>query len=292
VFENLDPSDENTVPSGAIVATDSDVRFATQAAVTVPASTIQGRTIEPGRAEVAVRAVGPGPGGNVAANAIRNVPADEDPALLEVRNPEPTSGGSRTETRFVRDTDYTAALAQLEEQLDAAFAAALERRDAAPEGFTLFTETARRGAAAADPAADGVVGSEAGEFELKVTAEGTALAVDESTLEPMAAERLTSSIPAGWELFPDSVETSHDAGQVSDDGTITFAVHASAERWRPLDGEALRAQIRGLSVDEARSRLSEHGEVQIETWPSFATAIPTIDSRLEIEVLPPSRSAR
>jgi hypothetical protein len=290
VFENLDPSDENSVPAGAIVATDSDVRFATVAAVTVPASTIEGRTVVPGRAEVGVRAVSPGPAGNVAANAIRNVPATEDPALLEVRNPAATTGGSRTETRFVRDADYTAAVAELETQLDAALADALERRDAAPEGMTLFVETGRRGEATPEPTADAIVGAEAQEFEVTVTAEGTALAVDESTLEPMAADRLTASVPPGWELFDDSVETSHESGQVGEDGSITFAVRAVAEQWRPLDPQALRAEIRGLPVDEARTRLSEHGEVEIETWPGFATAIPTIDSRLELQVLPPSRA--
>ncbi len=290
VFENLDPSDENSVPAGAIVATDSDVRFATVAAVTVPASTIQGRTVVPGRAEVGVRAVTPGPAGNVAANAIRNVPATENPALLEVRNPSATAGGSRTETRFVEDADYTAAVAELEAQLDTALADALQRRDAAPEGMTLFVETGQRGDATPDPAADAVVGEELEEFDVTLTAEGTALAVDESSLEPLAAERLTESVPAGWELFDNSVETSHDNGQVGEDGSITFAVRAVAEQWRPLDPQALRAEIRGLPVDEARQRLSEPGEVEIETWPGFATAIPTIDSRLELQVLPPARA--
>ena len=51
-----------------------------------------------------------------------------------------------------------------------------------------------------------------------------------------------------------------------------------------LDPAALREEIKGKSVDEARSILGRYGTVTISTWPGFVSSIPTIDARLDLTV--------
>ena len=97
-FSNYNPVSSNTVPAGSIVSTEGGIRFRTLAGVTIPAGTFVLPNVIPSTRRVAVQAVKPGTEGNVPANAIRVVPQGENPDFLKVNNPNPTDGGTRTET--------------------------------------------------------------------------------------------------------------------------------------------------------------------------------------------------
>ncbi|KRT61921.1 MAG: Lipoprotein [Chloroflexi bacterium CSP1-4] len=288
VFTNLDTGGRNTIPAGSIVATDSNVRFATLAAVTLPRAKIIGGTrIVPGRATVRVEAVAAGESGNVAANAIDNVPSGEDPIVLQVSNPDATTGGTRTETKQVSQDDLDQALAALSTDLDSQLAAALAEPATAPAGTTLVQDTAAMGDPAPEPAPKSLLGQEVETFELTLSATATVLAIDESGLEPLAREALTAELPTGREVLPDTVQVTIGEPRV-EEGRVTIAVSVTARAWQPLDAAALLARVRGLSVAEAYAALESYGEVTIETSPFYVGTIPTLDDRTTLTISSPA----
>ena len=288
VFTNLDTGGRNTIAAGSIVATDSNVRFATLAAVTLPRAKIIGGTrIVPGRATVMVEAVAAGESGNVAANAIDNVPSGEDPIVLQVSNPDATTGGTRTETKQVSQDDLNQALAALSTDLDSQLAAALAEPATAPAGTTLVQDTAAMGDPAPEPAPKSLLGQEVETFELTLSATATVLAIDESGLEPLAREALTAELPTGREVLPDTVQVTIGEPRV-EEGRVTIAVSVTARAWQPLDPAALLARVRGLSVAEAYAALESYGEVTIETSPFYVGTIPTLDDRTTLTISSPA----
>ena len=149
-FDNLDFLNTNTVPAGSIVGTDRGVRFRTIGTVTVPKADIVGLSLFPGRISVKVTAVKAGEDGNVDPNTITVVPAGEDPIALKVTNPTATSGGTHKEIPRVTQQDVDTAMAALNDALATDFQTKLADPALAPDGATVFPETAVLGAATAD----------------------------------------------------------------------------------------------------------------------------------------------
>ncbi len=284
---------ENTVfdvavPSGTRVSTASGIELATTVRVVVPkASFAAGRTTR----EAPVRAVAAGAGGNVAPGAITRLPASLRESLITVTNPAATSGGSRTETRLVTRNDYDAAVQALTRELPEELAAALEDPETVPGNLVLHPATASRGRVSAEPGASVLVGQRTDEFNLVVTAEGSVTAVDEGQLMPLILARLRDAVPESYQLFEDSISTAAKRPQV-EGRTVRYAAEGSGEIWRPLDEAALREQVRGRTVPEARQILERYGSVVIETWPEYVGSITTLDPRLSLTIAPPERLSR
>jgi hypothetical protein len=68
-------------------------------------------------------------------------------------------------------------------------------------------------------------------------------------------------------------------------GEVSFPVTAKATRVPLLDAAKLLTLIKGRTVDEARSILTQFGDVAITPWPEWVTTIPGIDSRVTIEIV-------
>lgn len=277
-----------TVPSNTEVSTQSGIRFVTTASVVVPkASFSTGRTT----ADAPVQAVEGGPAGNVAANSITREPATLRAALVSVNNPEPTGGGTRTETPYVSQSDYDAAMRQLTRQLNQALDPAVSARAERETELMVHPGTAARGRITPEPAAADLVGRRgSASYELALRANGSVTAVRESDLEPLAEARLRESLDPGYTIFPGSVSVEVGQGRV-DGATVRYSLQARGEQSRALDAEALLAEVKGRPVDEARRLLSRYGRVEIELWPSFVDAIPTFDPRVSLVVGPPQRGA-
>jgi hypothetical protein len=277
-----------TVPSGTEVSTQSGIRFVTTDSVVVPkASFSTGRTT----ADAPVQAVEGGPAGNVAANTITREPATLRAALVSVNNPQPTGGGTRTETPFVSQSDYDAAMRQLARELDQALEPAVGARAERETELMVHPDTAARGRITPEPAEGDVVGRRgATSFELALRATGSVTAVRESDLEPLAEARLRESQDPGYTIFPGSVRVEVGQGRV-DGAIVRYSLQARGEQSRALDAAALLAEVKGRPVDEARRLLSRYGRVEIEIWPSFIDAIPTFDPRVSLVVGPPQRPA-
>ncbi len=280
-FDNLDPTSSNTIPKGSIVSTSSGVRFRTDSTVSVKRAKLVGFTIVPSQATVDVTAVDAGPAGNVEPNTIQTVPRGEEPILLRVTNPDATTGGSRTEFKRIKREDVDKAIAALTASLAAAFDAQLADPNLPGDASTVFPETKVLGAPvySVDPAT--LVGQEVEAFDLAATASGTVVAVDTAPVQTVAEARITSSVDAGYALI-DGSSTYEPAPAEIVEGTITFPAVVTAREVLVLDTAAIKAEIMGKPLDQARQILATYGEAELTVWPEWVGTVPTLDSRVEV----------
>ncbi|MBI2776197.1 MAG: baseplate J/gp47 family protein [Chloroflexi bacterium] len=296
-FSSLNTGGSNTIRQGAIVQTESGIQFRTLADVELPPAEIgiagdpPAFVVIPSTRKVGVEAVAPGPSGNVAAGTIVVVPENENPLRTKVSNQDPTTGGSRTESPQVQQSDVDAALRTLDASLATAFDEQIAGATGVPDGTTLFPATKALGAATPtiDPAT--LVGTEAAEFELGVSAEGTVIGVDPGPVSTLAEARLRAAVDDGFALDEATINV-----QVGDPivagSIITFPVTVRALEIRELDPAELLAKVRGLGLPQARTVLGAYGAVRITVWPDWVTAIPTREDRatLTIEAASPEAS--
>ena len=286
-FQSLDTSRTNTIPKGSIVSTEGGVQFRTTQSARLPrAQVVPPLSINPSTASVAVEAVRNGTPGNVPANAITVVPQAEDPSITQVRNPDPTSGGSRTEFPLVEQEDIDKAIEALQEQLASSFQDELRDPSLAPPDTTIFEDTAVLGETtpSVDPAE--LVGQELELFELGLTSTGTVVAVDPSPVESIAQTRLESFVSPGYQLVDGSVQIDPGA-PVIEGQTVRFPVTVEASQVQVPDAAELKRLILGKPLDEARSILAPFGVVELKLWPDWVTSVPTLDARVDVEVQSP-----
>jgi hypothetical protein len=281
---------ENTVDSvpvaqGTIVATPDGVRFETTESATVPKADFGTGT--PGTVDVRVRALRPGPSGNVAAGTITDEPGSLSAQLVSVRNPEAISGGQRIEDKLITQADYDAALAALTGRLALALGSALADPNAIPRGLTAYPETASHDEGQVDQPAGALVDTLAPSFTLSLDATGQVLAVNESLIDQIAVARLDAALSPGQELVGDQPTVNHGPGEVAHD-LISYQVDASALTYTAPDQQSLLSQVRGKTVTEARNILAAYGMVEILMWPDFIDRLPDQVSRISLTVTPPT----
>jgi hypothetical protein len=282
-FRNKDFTASNTIPSGSIVSTQSGIRFSTDRSITLDRAKLVGLQVIPTVGDVAVTAVKTGTSGNVEPNTITVIPAAEDPLTLDVRNQAATSGGSRQQFPQVKQAEVDAAIKALTIKLRDAFNQAVEAGADAPPDATVFSDTAALGNPTPTVDVAKIVGQEVETFDLGLTATGTVIAVDDSPVSQIAETKLIANVGADHRLVEGSVNIVPGNPTVTD-GVVSFPVTARASRVKILDPAPLLASIKGLSVEEARARLLTYGEVEITTWPDWVSAIPSIDSRVTLEI--------
>jgi hypothetical protein len=213
------------------------------------------------------------------------VPASFNPdgTNIYVTNPAAMTGGKRQEFPKIVQKDIDAAIAGLTKDLRAQFDAWTASPDELPEGATAFPATGKLGSAVPSVDPTTLVDVEVKTFQLAATATGTVVAVDPKLVEQVAAQRISANVPAKHTLQDGSVTSSHDGGQ-ADGELVDFRVTASASAIPVLDPAALREEIKGKPVDEAKTILGRYGTVTIDTWPGFVSSIPTLDARLDLTV--------
>ena len=290
-FSNFDNGGGIFIPAGTVVRTEDKIEFVTVAELTLPRAQTDffpPFTTRPSTGSVGVQAVKTGEGGNVGNNTIIDVP--KGGRNLFVTNPEPTSGGTHTELPQVTADDVSAAQAAIEAALVAELDVLVAAKTGVPAGITLFPETRAVGDAEYDADPESLVGTEGAEFDLGATAQGTAIGVDPSPIEAIAETRLRARVTAGWTLQPDSITPLvGDALVVGD--VITFPVTIVGTQVHDVDEAALIESIRGLLLADARGRLEDVGDVEIELWPDWVSTIPTRVDRITFDLAAPQPSA-
>ena len=289
-WTNCDPTASYTIPTGSIVRTSGGTAFTTDESVFLPVAVISGTGANPNLkctiSEVAVTAVEAGKGGNVAAGAIKVVPARYNRTVIRVTNRSATKGGTAQEYPKVTRKDVDAALVSLKKDLDAQFETELENPDLAPAGTTAFPSTATLGEPAPSPDPATLVGKEVKSFTLGLSATGTVLAVDTSPLAAIVEASLASAVDPGHELVEGSMQVEVGEGVVTE-GLVDFAVTGSARQLPLLDGATLERQVLGLSEADATALLGSYGEVAITLWPGWVKAVPTLDQRVTLTLADP-----
>jgi hypothetical protein len=289
-FSNFDTGGANRIDAGSIVKTPAGIEFQTLAAVTLPNATIEFPfTIVPSTSTVAVEAVQPGPAGNVDNNTITVVPKGENKRLLTVTNKEATTGGDSRQATEVSQADVDAARAAIEAALLADLDAQLAAGTGVPPGITPFPATHALGDAvyATDPAS--LVGTEAADFSLDATAQGTVIGVDPQPIDGLAEARLRSRVTSGWTLVDGSIKpvvgTPTVAGEV-----VSYPVTVTGTQTHDVNQAALVAQIKGLILADARNRLDDYGDVEISLWPDWVDRVPTRTDRITFTIGDPQPS--
>ncbi len=284
-FRSENTLNEVAVLEGTVVSTSDGVDFETITPAIVPRADFA--TSTPGAIDVPVRATRLGPRGNVAADAIAEVPQGLRGQLVSVRNPDPTDGGQRVEESVVTQADFDAAVTALDEQLDVAMADRMALPETTPRGLTLYPSTAQTGAPQAVPTAIETVGTIQTTFTVTYESVATVLAVDETLVGDLAALRVRGMLAADQQIVGDEVTTTHSA--TSEIGaTIPYEVAATASVFSEPDIPALTAAVRGKSIPEARQILAPYGMVEISIWPEFVDRLPDQTARISLVVVTPS----
>jgi hypothetical protein len=282
VFTNYDTSSGVTIPSGSVVSTEGGIAFRTQSTVILQPAGILPFT--PRSDSTNVTAAKTGEAGNVPANTIRVVPQGQNPDLLKVNNPNPTSGGTHTETPVVTKAEVDKAVATLQADLQKAFDAAIADGAGAPADATLFPATKALGVVtpAVDPKT--IVGKEVEEFDLRLTATGTVIAVDPRPIADIARAQLTAQVATDHRLIPDSVVIDVGEGGVGEDGQVTFQATAQAIQVAIVDANALRSLVKGKTPAEAEAALVPFGRATVTLWPAWVSTVTSVDARLTVTV--------
>jgi len=292
-FSNLDPTATVSIPAGSVVKTKSGVGFRTQAAIVVPRAELDPVTLQitPGTKNVGIEAAKGGTAGNVAARTITVIPPGHDPEFLRVTNPNPTSGGTRVETKVVLQSDYDAAVTALTDQLETSFGDWLGTTVAESQELVLPESAVLDPPEVDTPAAD-VVGQEVDTFDLAAHAAGRVLSLDPALLEAAGDARFRSSeVPAGYVLIDSSVAVQYRQVE-SDDPTVPrFELTATGRGYRQLDAAALEQAVLGKPLDEARIILQPYGDPAITLTPDWFGTIPRLDWRVTVGVTVPAEAS-
>ena len=280
-FTNYDTSAGNRIPAGSIVSTKDGIDFATLDDVIVPASPIF--PFPPSKSSVGVEAVKPGPSGNVDADTITVVPRTENKHLLDVTNEDPTRGGAHEDRTVVSADDIANAQVALEDALQVELDSQVSGAAGLPSGVTLYPQTATVGEATPSVDTTTLIGTEATEFDLGATADGSVLGVDPSPIQGLVAGRLDAEVDEGWTLQGGS--TTFQLGEPAVLGeVISFPVSVRGTEVRDVDEAALLAQVRGLVASQARAKLEAYGDISLSLWPDWVTTVPANVDRIDFTI--------
>lgn len=285
-FENRDPTSTNRIAAGSVVKTTAGIRFRTDETITVPRAELVGLTIFPARASVDVTAVDGGPESNVDAGEIVIVPANESPLFLKVINPQPTTGGDRKEFKRITQQDVDAATANLNASLQAKFQGSMSDPSLVSGGETVFPTTGVLGDTTPTVALDTLVGKEVPTFDLGLSSTGTVLAIDPSPVTAIAQQQLQAAVRPGHRMVVGSTDI--EVGDAVINGqNVSFPVTARAQQIAILDPAALKKQILGKPISEARAILDAYGDVDLTVSPDWSGSVPGFESRVDLTVRNP-----
>jgi hypothetical protein len=254
VFTNR-RAEPQEIPPGTIVATStgSNVRFETIQPVTLPGG-VGTQVTAP------IRAVDPGPVGNVRAFGINTI---EGPLSVTttVINPASTSGGSVKEVPVVQLADKDALRAELEQQARQKAYVALG--ELLREGEFVPPETV--GTLVIEETFDRFTDEEADAVTLRLRMLATALAIDGAAADEIALRAMGERIPRRGQMLSDSVRFNRGPATVDQEGdavVITFPNTASSVVVLDIDPAAVRASIRGMTPGEAVATLQNNWRLQ------------------------------
>jgi hypothetical protein len=240
-------------------------------------------------------AVTSGPKGNVAAGAIDQVPSSLAALQVSVSNAAATSGGTKTETPKILAADVTAAAAQLDKDVAAQMATAVADPTLAPDGATVYGDTAQMGSTTYTPDPAELEGKvlKAGQttFTLRADAQATVIAVDPSPLRAMGEAAIRAAVTPGYQIVDGSIEVTVSDGTVGEDGTVSYTVTATALQQQPIDVGALKTRVLGKSAAEAEAALAQYGKVDVTLSPFWVTAVPDNPDKVTLTIETPERPA-
>jgi hypothetical protein len=282
-FTNLTTADIR-IPIGTVVRTSDNIFFQTTEEKVLPRSVLVPFLIS--QVQIAIVAIDPGPKGNVAADRITSGSSSQ----YSVTNPAPTAGGDSKKIPVVTQSDYDAAAAKAERELELQGAAQLETwKRSAPKDTTIWGTFVQR--KQLTPPAE-VVGKDASTatFDLVVSGTATAYAVASSEPKHTAVARLRATAPS---------ENDVDEASAVAESVVDPTVGADGVRWRirvraqqsaRVNRAQLSAALAGKPFADTAVVAAERG-VRVRRmgiWPGWWPRMPLLDSRISVEVETPA----
>jgi hypothetical protein len=250
------------VPEGLVLVATNGTRFATEGELRLPPNTLVGH-------RVGVRALEPGPAGNVPAMAITRL-ADTHPPGLGVFNERPTEGGREEEFPEAAERDFIAVRGELQRAVDQAAKARLAALGR--DEFTIVADTLRI-EIEKETFAPGLR-APTNEVTGRVTVQATALAFANTAFNRLVEAAWLASLPAGFRALGGSPEMTVPEYLGLESGSALYRVGVRGRIARVMDRELLAARLRGATLDEARVALATRSGVDapvaVEIWPSWA----------------------
>lgn len=280
VFTNL-LGGPAVIPQGAGLRTTSGapVRFATTQAVSIEGRL--GATVS-----VEIKAVDPGPTGNVTGGKINAI--DGPLGLqLSVTNPLPTEGGDAAPQAAVTADDRTRLHDQLLGQLQQT---AIDRiEDQLKSGEFLIPDSITVTQVIAETY-DQSVGEPANVLHLALRIAVSGILVQEEDLRVVARTALGREVPADNALIPEATAFERNPLiTLDEEGRAHFTVTARGASVALIDHAAVLRLSRGQSVTTARQRLQAALSLaqppQIDVFPRwFAGRVPWMEFRIKVKV--------
>jgi hypothetical protein len=289
-FSNWNIAAAVAVPQGTSVSVDGRVAFLTSERIVAPPASVSGTTIVPSRTSVAVTAVEPGLTGNVDAGAINTI---DDRLILTylrgshsnknrlVTNEGATSGGAEVSHTVIQQSDIDAVVAAIETDLRQQLADALGSH---PD--RLYVAAPASEVPTIDVPADLVGTEDTATFELTGTLHFDRAYASQSEAESTASSAfraLTGIVPTGTVIVEDSIAIRLGPATVA--GTqIDVSASVSALAATEIDEANARDRIAGMTAQEAKTELSDLGQVEVNLWPAWVDRIPRLTFRIDIQV--------
>jgi hypothetical protein len=124
-------------------------------------------------------------------------------------------------------------------------------------------------------------------LHMRILARG--LAVDGNGADSLVKRRLMGKVPPSANLIPESVRIERSEAELQDDGSVRFREVATGKMVRAIDEMAVRQQVRGKGVEEAKRILKERWplaeEPEIRLEPRWQDAIPRFPYRIQVRVV-------
>jgi hypothetical protein len=276
-----------TIPEGTVVSTSAGtpVQFRTTEETTVPAGNGE-------QAEVPVEALQDyaGPVGNVGESLINTVVGPLQGAV-DVRNLNPTSGGSSQSIAAVTESDLERLVATVRQQIQAQ--AFTEMQPLLNDTQFIILETLVIAEERDDwKTFSADVGDTTETISLNMRAVVEAAAVDEQFGSQIAFANLSSRIPLGRVVQPNTITyTRGAASALTPDGNVTFDMSANAVVAEPISAGDIQRQLANRPIDQALAFLLNDIDTQpgtvpnLRLSPSWMRRMPLTPFRIRVELL-------
>ncbi len=280
VFTNL-TVEGLEIPAGTIVSAQT------------AAGSIDFQTIQPvllpdvlgGTAAVDIVALELGELGNVAAETI--IIIDEAfTGRVELRNPNPTSGGAVRPVPAVSAADQERLRAQMTQYLQTQ---AIAQIDSGLTNQEILARESLRVNQVVSEEWSHEVGEAADSLKLSLEVKIEGVVVDTNPAVDLVYNRLTQAVPLGYTLLPDSFTlTTGDEITVLEDGSVVFNMAGRGQIAADIDIEEELALITGQNIGEAmdylESRLLLKNRPTATVFPNWLDRLPYLQRRIKIVI--------
>ncbi len=276
-----------TFSQGTVLVGSNNLKFTLDSSITVASQSAVEGGISFGKGTVPVTAEAIGPDSNLMGGSDLTI-SQQPGTSYSAKVDEALSGGTSKEVKVVTSDDQKKLQAKVTDELRQKAEEDLKGKQT--EGKKIISE--------ALAVADGkytfskAVNEQAGEFSLSATVRFKGTSYSDTDLKTIVSKLVGTSIPEGFQMNLQDMETQADVAKVEKDGRLIFKARFKAKLLPKLDLESLKREIKGSSVDGAVERLKKienimGAEIQFSpSLPGPLGRIPILDQNISINVSP------